>query len=566
MKRLLLPLLTCNLLAACGGGEGPGPTPNTFTLSGAVLVPAGSIGAASLSAQAVAVQAAQPVQAAQSQADWSRPHVAGEVLVVGAGGLALPDTLGSLNLQSTGDAGIRRVQTPAGESDEAFAARLSQQIQGSLKTQALGQGVYVQPNYLYRALSVPNDPGYPTNVGVMVSNALYDQDYLTRINALAGWDAVQAKGNTAVSGALTAILDTGVDRGHPELQGRLLPGYDFCATADANGKCLTEDGDPSESSGGGGHGTAIAGIAGAAGNNGKGLVGLTWSGQNILPVKVFDDAGNASTVALAKGLSYSVSKGARVINMSLGAPGLSDVAVSNGLKAAADAGVVLVAAAGNTPGDGLYYPASDPNVLAIGSVGGTDPKASTYNDLACYSARPSGEQKALDLVAPGGNAGTGTSNCIQNSDYDTLVLAPGGGYTLSAGTSEAAPMVSGAAALMFSVRPDLKASQVRSLLKSSAKTVTGGKLLDVGAAVKAALTLAQNSPRAYTLTVQAGGVSKTSSGILPTGSNSVPYSLSGVPAGQTTLKAALTLENKTYAGSLPVTVTGDQSGLNVQTQ
>ncbi|WP_407543497.1 S8 family serine peptidase (plasmid) [Deinococcus radiomollis] len=546
MKRLLLPMLTCGLLVACGGGIEPAA--NTFTLSGTVLLPAGSIGAASLSIP--------------SPADWSRRHVVGEVLVVGANGQALPGALGSLSLQSTGDAAIRRVQTPPGESDETFAAQLNRE----LGVQGVGQGVWVQPNYLYRALSVPNDPGYPTNAGVMVGTALYDQDYLTRINALAGWDAVQAQGNTAVSGAIMAILDTGIDRNHPELQDRLLPGHDFCATADANDNCLTESSDPSDSSSGGAHATAIAGIAAAAGNNGKGLVGLTWSGRNILPVKVFDNAGNVSTVALAKGIGYSVSQGARVINMSLGAPGLSDAAVNTSLKAAADAGVVLVAAAGNTSGDGLYYPASDPNVLAIGSIGGTDPKSSSFNDLACYSARPISGQKELDLVAPGGNAGTGTSNCFQSSSYDTLVLAPGGGYTLSAGTSEAAPMVSGTAALMFSVRPDLKASQVRSLLKSSARTVTGGKLLDVGAAVKAALAATQNAPRAYTLTVQAGGVSTTSSGTLPIGSNGVPYSLGGVPAGQTTLSASLTVDGKNYTGSLPVTVDGNQPSLNIQTQ
>ncbi|WP_424949868.1 S8 family peptidase [Deinococcus sp.] len=556
MKRLL-PLLTCTLLAACGAG---GPQ-SAFTLGGAVVLPGSALGAASLYALSV-----QPNSSVQP--DWSRSHVPGEVLVVGEDGAPLPGTLGALKVEALDDAGLRRVKTPAGESDETFAARLGQALgtQAGLSVQALAaRGVYVQPNYLYRALSVPNDPGYPTNAGVTVQGALYDQDYLTRINALAGWDAAQAAGDKALAGAVTAVLDTGVDRSHPELQGRLLPGYDFCATDDGNGGCLSEDADPSEAAGGGGHGTSITGILGALGNNGKGLVGLTWSGQNLLPVKVFDEAGNAATSTLAKGIDYALAQGARVINMSLGVPGSNpDPALAARIKAASDAGAVLVAAAGNTPGDGLYYPASDPNVLATGAIGGTDPTAAGYNDLACYSARPKGNDKALDLVAPGGNAGTGTARCVQSSAYDTLVLAPGGGYALSAGTSEATPMVSGAAALALSVRPDLKASQVRALLKSSARTVSGGRLLDVGAAIRAALALPQNAPRAYTLSVQAGGASQTLSGTLPIGSNSVPYTIQGVPAGQTSLSASLTLDGKIYTGALVVNVTGNRSSLNIQ--
>jgi subtilisin family serine protease len=570
MKRLLLPLLTCSLLAACGTGGTPdtggvggggGTGGATYTVSGDVLLP--GTGAQSLSV------------ARSSQPDWNLPHVAGEVLIVGGGTLStlqLPGMLRRLSVQDTGAAGIQRVQTPAGETDAAFAARLSQQLQAQgqqLAPQGLNAPT-VQPNYLYKALSVPNDPGYPTNAGVSVGGALYDQDYLNRINALSGWNAAQAAGDTALVGALTAVLDTGVDFSHPDLQGRLLPGYDFCATADAGGKCLTEDADPSEATNGNGHGTGSAGLIGAIGDNGKGLVGLTWSGRNILPVKVFDDSGNASTVTLAKGVDYSVKQGARVINMSLGLPGTNtDLAVARSIAAAANAGVVLIAAAGNTPDAGIYYPASDPNVMAIGAVAGTDPKASTFNDLACYSARPNGADKQagkqLDLVAPGGNAGTGTASCFQTSPYDTLVLAPGG-YTLSAGTSEAAPQVSGAASLILAVRPDLRGSQVRSVLKSSARAVSGGNLLDVGAAVKAALALPSNTARSYTLSVSAGALSKSFSGTLAPGADSVPYTLSGVPAGQTTLSASLNVGGTVSSGSVSVNVQSDLSGQNIQTR
>ena len=308
MNRLLLPLLTCSLLAACGGAVVPGPgtgsggtdggtgTTTGYTVSGDVLLPdAGvAVGSQGTDAQGLTAPQAQP---GWSMPDWSLPHVPGEVLIVGGAASAIMGTL-SLDghgVQPTDAEGVVRVQTPAGESDQAFAARLPQSLSagspdaGQIGAQGLQQGaVLVQPNYIYSALSVPNDPGYPTvgNAGIVIAGTAYDQDYLTRIKALGGWDAVQAAGKP-VAGAVTAVLDTGIDRNHPEFQGRLLPGYDFA----------NNDADPSEVlSGDVGHGTSSAGLIGAAGNNGVGLTGLTWSGQNLLPVRVFDDSGGATTL------------------------------------------------------------------------------------------------------------------------------------------------------------------------------------------------------------------------------------------------------------------------------
>lgn len=586
MNRLLLPLLTCSLLAACGGAMVPGPgtgsggtdsgtgTTTGYTVSGDVLLPDAGVAVSSQGTDAQGLTAPQ-AQPGWNMPDWSLPHVPGEVLIVGGAAFAIMGTL-SLDgpgVQPTGAEGVVRVQTPAGESDQAFAARLAQSLlpqslsagspdAGQIEAQGLQQGaVLVQPNYIYSALSVPNDPGYPTigNAGIVIAGTAYDQDYLTRIKALGGWDAVQAAGKPVV-GAVTAVLDTGIDRNHPEFQGRLLPGYDFA----------NNDADPSEVlSGDVGHGTSSAGLIGAAGNNGVGLTGLTWSGQNLLPVRVFDDSGGATTLNLSRAIDYAAAQKARVVNMSLGLKGAgTDPALARSIQAAANAGLVLVAAAGNTAGDGLYYPASDPNVLAVGALGKTD-------DLACYSARPSSGQKALDLVAPGGNA-TG-SNCAADSPFGILTLAPvgqssssagpvQGGYTLRIGTSEAAPLVSGAASLIVGARSDLRAAQVKAALTGSARTVAGGKLLDVGAAVRAALSLPQNSARSYTLTVSAGSVSKSFSGTLAANSSSVPYSLSGVPAGQTTLNATLEVGNQTYSGTLGVNVSSNRSVQTIQSR
>ena len=207
---------------------------------------------------------------------------------------------------------------------------------------------------------------------------------------------------------------------------------------------------------------------------------MTWSGRTVLPIKVLDAAGNTSTSDLTQGLNAAVAQRAKVINMSLGIVGdPGDAALDAALNAAAQT-AVLVAAAGNTRGEGVYYPASNPNVIAVGAVGSSD------TQLACYSARPNDTlTRRLDLVAPGG-AGVDVCDGAEVGQ-DHLVLAPNNRYTTTAGTSEAAPLVSGVAALMRAANPGLTAPQTRALLLSSARVSGGLPLLDANAAVRAVL-------------------------------------------------------------------------------
>ncbi|WP_084542970.1 S8 family peptidase [Deinococcus murrayi] len=558
MQKLMLAVLTGTLLVGCGPSGTPSPpAPGTFTVSGQVLLP--GAGAAALTG-------------AEEQALWALPHVPGEVLVRGAtreGGLGAQalSALVGVQLQAVPGTDLQRAMTPASEDDAAFAARLA------------AAGLAVQPNLIYRPLAVPNDPGFPGNGGVAVPDRphSYDQDYLTRIRALEGWNRLEALGKPK-SGVLTAVLDTGVDRTHPELAGRLRQGRDFCSRL-VGDTCQGEDGDPAEvKSGDVGHGTSSAGLIAANTNNGQGIAALTWGGT-VLPVKVFGDDGRtigATTASLTAGLNYAVAQGARVINLSLGfagqggKPAQADPAIAQALANAAARDVVVVAAAGNTATDGLYYPASDPNVLAVGAVGRGD-------GLACYSARPLDGQKALDLVAPGGNAGTGRGYCYVTSDDDilTLTTVAQGGYTLRAGTSEAAPQVSGAASLLRGAFPSLSAAQVRQALKAGARTVGSLPLLDVAGAVAQAERLAATPPanRSYTLVVEARrgdnvATSKTFTGTLAAGQRAIPYALSGLAAGTYTLTARVTLTQpaETASGSRSVTVSGDLSGVEIQTQ
>ncbi|WP_158680042.1 S8 family serine peptidase [Deinococcus sp. NW-56] len=558
MQKLIGSALLGALLVGCGGpAPSPAPSPGTptYSVSGQVLLP--GAGAASLTQ-------------GELEALWALPHVPGEVLVrdAGEGGLGAQalSVLSGVTLQAVPGTDLSRATTPAGERDEAFAQRLA------------AAGLEVQPNLIYRPLAVPNDPGFPLpdRRGVQVGTNFYDQDYLTRIRALEGWNRLEALGRPK-SGVLTAVLDTGVDRTHPELRDRLRPGRDFCSqlvlVSGGNYACQGQDDDPAEATAGDvGHGTGVAGIIAANTNNGDGIAALTWGGT-VLPVKVFGaGAGTvgATSASLAAGLNYAVAQGARVINLSLGFGGENgqlapaDPEIARALAAAAQADAVVVAAAGNTPNDGLYYPASDPNVLAVGAIGRGD-------TLACYSARPRGNQRPLDIVAPGGD-----SPCTGTTDFNILTLTASslGGYALRVGTSEAAPQVSGTASLLRGAFPSLTAAQVRQALTAGARQANGQRILDVAGAVAQAerLTTAPTN-RAYTLVVEArrGGsavTTKTFTGTLSQGQRAINYSLNGLAAGSYTLTARVTLNNpnETAAGTRSVQVSGNLSGVDIQTQ
>lgn len=437
------------LLSACGGGGGgtitpvPEPTPTPAPTPGPVCTQ-------SLSAQpAPAVAPVGGTAWMAGAADWSRPHVPGRVLVSSAVSGPALSTLGVTGPEVV--PGVTVVTTLPG-AETTVAGRLQE------------QGAVIQPDYLYIPLAVPNDPGMPGNGGVAVGGARYEQTYLTRVNAPQAWTFLQSCGKTPVA-ARTAVLDSLVNAAHPDLQGRLSAGRSYLA------------GGPSDD---GGHGTATTGMIAATTNNTQGLAGLTWTGS-VTPMEVIGASG-ASTSTVAQAVRDAVSGGALVINMSLGiaVTGTTDPdpVLSKALTDAAKS-AVLVASAGNTAGDGLYYPASHPEVIAVGAAGSGD-------TLACYSARPlAGQtaQAAQFMIAPGGAGNCpGATNATQ-----LLVLNQGSGYTLQAGTSFAAPLVSGAAALMRAANPALSSQETKSrLLASTRLTAEGVRFLDVNAAVRSA--------------------------------------------------------------------------------
>ena len=247
---------------------------------------------------------------------------------------------------------------------------------------------------------------------------------LAKTNATGAWSLTTGHANTVV-----AVLDTGVDAGHPDLQGALVSGYDT----------VNEDADPSDDHG---HGTMVAGVIAARANNGIGAAGTCWR-CSLMPIKVIAASGAGSAGDVAEGITWAVDHGARVINMSFTLSG-PDTGVGAAIARARAHGVLVVAAAGNTGTLDATYPAAFPGVL---SVAGTDSADARYG-WSNYGSW-------VRVAAPGCNQTT----------------AVGGGYGDFCGTSSATAFVAGLAGLVRSYAPRLSPDGVGDALSAHAAPV-----------------------------------------------------------------------------------------------
>jgi len=296
---------------------------------------------------------------------------------------------------------------------------------------------YVEPDYPVQALdTIPNDPSFPAQYG------------LTAIRAPQGWDV--STGSPAVT---IAILDSGVDMSHPEMVGKVVQGYDF----------VNNDNNPQDDYG---HGTHVAGIAAARGNNGLGIAGVSWGAQ-IMPVKVLNSFGQGSFSNVAAGIIWATDHSAQIINMSLGGSNYSQI-LQDAVDYAARRNVLLVASSGNTNSNFILYPARLPQVIAVAATNANNQHASFSN----YGAE-------IDIAAPGDNI---------------LSLWLGGGYSTFSGTSMATAYVSGLAAVLLGY--DNNARTVRQHLEATALDIsppgwdmyTGAGLIQMDAAIRLALS------------------------------------------------------------------------------
>jgi thermitase len=275
------------------------------------------------------------------------------------------------------------------------------------------------------------------------------QEWLTVAGFPAAWDDTIGRAEVSV-----AVIDSGVAARHPDLAGKLLPGYDY----------LRRDPDPDDEVG---HGTAVAGVIAAAAD-GRGMVGGA-PGVKIVPLKVGDQIG-ASSLLIAEAVYGAIERGVQVINLSLGADTPSG-ALERAIEQAYARGIVVVAAAGNTP-DSVTFPASYPEVVAVGGA------TADGKRLASFTSRLT----RVDLVAPAENVLT-TSWDGQEPGWDRRT-----------GTSFAAPMVSAAAALVRSIAPDSSVEWVRQTLRETASPLdppgqpgAGSGLLSARGAVERAV-------------------------------------------------------------------------------
>jgi subtilisin family serine protease len=326
---------------------------------------------------------------------------------------------------------------------------------------------YAEPVYRLRATAAgPNDP-------LLGSSGAWGQSYrdlwgLQTIGAAAAWS--RATG----AGVRLAIVDTGSDLEHPDLAANLwrnsreVPGNR--RDDDGNGwiddvfgwDFANDDADPSDDNG---HGTHVAGTAAAVGDNRIGIAGVAWRAQ-VMSVKALDRNGTGDSDRIARGISYAMLNGARVINMSLGASAVSRV-LEDALAAAHARGVVLVAAAGNDNADATtFHPASSRLAITVGAANRQD-RRSPFSNFGAV----------LDLLAPGGDGGDLAGANVLSlrsrvlSNQYLAQLRVGDRYLRLAGTSMAAPHVAGAAALLLQVQPGLSPEEVRQVLRRTSRDV-----------------------------------------------------------------------------------------------
>lgn len=255
-------------------------------------------------------------------------------------------------------------------------------------------------------------------------------------------DAVEAWNVTRGGVIKVAVLDSGVATDNPDINPKVVARANFTTSRN------NEDNY--------GHGTHVAGIVAAFAENGIGVAGVCRD-CTILAGKILSDTGMGSSSGLANGINWAVQNGARVINMSLvvGASTTLETAVNN----AWNAGVVLVAAAGNGGNTSMNYPAAYPNVIAVGATDNNDKKASfsTYGTW-------------VDVAAPGVSVYSTFPNhkFVLAREYNRSQ-----GYDIGSGTSMASPIVAAVAALAWSANPTASNSVVRAKVEASTNTIEG---------------------------------------------------------------------------------------------
>lgn len=414
-------------------------------------------------------------------------------------------------------------------------------------------------------LMVPNDTDYAAQQW----NLKAPTDEAGGANLPNAWSRTVAGQDLNGAGVTVAVVDTGY-RPHPDLLANLVPGYDF-VSMDADGTYTTandgngrdtdalDPGDwnpvaqvapdvPCDVADSTWHGTRVAGIIGAVGNNGLGVIGIAY-GATLLPVRALGRCGGyvsdiAAGIQWAAGLPIpgtpANSHPAKVINVSIGSEGDCSITFQQAISAAHSAGSVIVVATGNQGKTSIDSPANCTGVIAVTAH-------TRLGDSADYANIGPGTH----ISAPGGGfgsviAGDGSSvYSTANSGLTVPVADTYGGYN---GTSFAAPHASGVAALLFQIRPTISPDAVLTYLRANARPYLAGSycsgrsdcgsgMLDAFATV-AALQTAQGTPNQAPVmgvlnaqTVAAGGSLQFTATATDADGDRVTFTASGLPSG-----------------------------------
>ncbi len=446
---------------------------------------------------------------------------------------------------------LRALEVPAGETPDAFIARL----------QATGRYEFVERDAIRHVNVTPNDPSFSSqyqynntgsNFGVVGAD----------IHATAAWDTIHDAPSVIVG-----VIDTGTRLTHSDLVANLwvnpapnsYPGYTN-ATYGIN--AVSTNGNPTDDEG---HGTHVAGIIGAVGNNGVNVTGVAWRAQ-IMSLKFLDASGHGKASQEVICVDFAIKKGASILNCSFGDAGTNSTELSM-LTAARNAGIIVVAAAGNDSLNNDYsgsYPANYPldNIVSVGSSNNRD-EISSYSDYGSGS---------VDLFAPGEN--------ILSLSYSSNT-----GTTTKSGTSMSTPMVSGALALLKARFPsDSYRQLINRLLRSvdrkaafNGKAQSGGRL-NLAAAVTSTDNRPLNDDFADRATLVGGSIAVRSNNVgasresndptvFSNGGTSLWWEWTAPVSGTVTLDTSgsaydtlLSVHTGTALGALTVVASNDNNG------